>query len=303
MIILDKDHRLSAFYLFQYGLGKAFIDHLVIFPVRLIELGFGVNDMGKGPEGLIGKAIIISVLFGFVHPDSSEGILRVFRRDAEMILLINDFFVRISGAVRHPNPSAGLEHRVQGHDHTRSRHDTLNAVAFSVAVDVWFAVRNYDKEVILQFFGNELLKALLIPHIRYFTIFRALLTGCRLDRKCIISLVKGLINVGNVKQITDADYKSEVLDSKEPVLVDFWAPWCPPCKMLAPVLDKVAEDLSGKIKFVKVNTDENQQNASQLGVSGIPTLIFYKDGKEIERMVGALPQAQLEAKLNSLLSK
>jgi len=91
----------------------------------------------------------------------------------------------------------------------------------------------------------------------------------------------------NVKHITDNEFKKEV--------TDFWAPWCGPCQMLGPVLEKVADTLKDKIKVVKINTDENQTMASQLGVSGIPALFLFKGGKQVSDMVGFAPQATLEA--------
>lgn len=94
---------------------------------------------------------------------------------------------------------------------------------------------------------------------------------------------------------TDASFADDVLNSDVPVLVDLWAPWCGPCKMIAPILDELAEELDGKVKIVKVNIDENQQTPAQLGVRSIPTLIVFKDGKPVATQVGALPKAQLAA--------
>jgi len=93
--------------------------------------------------------------------------------------------------------------------------------------------------------------------------------------------------------VTDAEFENEVLKNSLPVVVDFWAPWCGPCKMVAPVLDKLAKEYAGKVVIAKVNTDEDQQYAMQYGVQGIPTMIFVADGKLVHRQVGALPEPVL----------
>ncbi|MFC1478732.1 thioredoxin [Candidatus Margulisiibacteriota bacterium] len=100
-----------------------------------------------------------------------------------------------------------------------------------------------------------------------------------------------------VLEITDETFPSEVLESDKPVLVDFWAPWCGPCRMVEPVIKAISEKLSGKMKTVKVNTDENQKSAMDLQVTGIPCIILFKDGKEVVRSVGFKPQDQLEAEI------
>ena len=102
--------------------------------------------------------------------------------------------------------------------------------------------------------------------------------------------------------VTDETFDETVANSSLPVLVDFWAPWCGPCRMVAPVVEDLARAYDGRALMAKVNTDENVQVASQLGIMGIPTLILFKDGQEIDRVVGYVPQRVLEDKLNAALN-
>ena len=92
--------------------------------------------------------------------------------------------------------------------------------------------------------------------------------------------------------VKDAEFAQKVLESDTPVVVDFWAPWCGPCRAIAPILDKLAGEYEGRLTIAKVNTDEEVQNAGKLGIQGIPTLIIFKGGKEVQRLVGSRPEAQ-----------
>ena len=103
------------------------------------------------------------------------------------------------------------------------------------------------------------------------------------------------------QQVTDSTFKEEVLDSKVPVLVDFWAPWCGPCRMVAPVVDEIAVQYEGKIKVVKVNTDDNPKIASEYGIRSIPTLMIFKDGQKVDMVVGAVPKTTLATTLEKYL--
>ncbi|HEY5340571.1 MAG TPA: thioredoxin [Candidatus Aquilonibacter sp.] len=96
--------------------------------------------------------------------------------------------------------------------------------------------------------------------------------------------------MSSLSDVGQANFQDEVLGSAEPVLVDFWAPWCGPCKMLSPVVEKVASANSGKAKFVKLNTDEHPSIAGQYQVSGIPCLILFKNGQPVDRVVGYVPE-------------
>ena len=106
----------------------------------------------------------------------------------------------------------------------------------------------------------------------------------------------------NVLKITDGNFDNEVAKSGVPVLVDFWAEWCGPCRMMSPILDEVAPAYKGKLKIGKLNVDENQDTPSKFGVMNIPTMIFFKSGKEAERIVGAMSRAELQKKLDRALA-
>ena len=104
-----------------------------------------------------------------------------------------------------------------------------------------------------------------------------------------------------VIDVTDQNFADEVLKSTLPVLVDIWAPWCGPCRMIAPVVEKLAQKYDQRFKFCRLNIDQNPQTASNYQIMSIPTLIFFQDGKVVDRVVGAVPERVLEPKIEALL--
>ena len=102
--------------------------------------------------------------------------------------------------------------------------------------------------------------------------------------------------------VTDATFQKDVLESQSLVLVDFWAPWCGPCRMLAPAIEELANDYDGRVVVAKMNTDENGETPGKYGIMGIPTVILFKDGQEVERMVGVRPKKAIIDGLDVLLS-
>jgi thioredoxin 1 len=103
------------------------------------------------------------------------------------------------------------------------------------------------------------------------------------------------------KQVTDASFEADVISAKEPVLVDFWAEWCGPCKQIAPALDEISVELGDKLTIAKVNIDDNPESPSKYGVRGIPTLILFKDGEIAATKVGALPKSALKEWIESVI--
>jgi thioredoxin 1 len=107
---------------------------------------------------------------------------------------------------------------------------------------------------------------------------------------------------GTINEVTDNNFQAEVIESDVPVLVDFWAPWCGPCRMVAPVLEEIASEKGEALKIVKLNTDENQQTAIAYQVLSIPTLILFKNGEIAKKVIGAYPKRKLEAELEPALA-
>ena len=106
-----------------------------------------------------------------------------------------------------------------------------------------------------------------------------------------------------IVETNEASFQADVIDTDTPVLVDFWAPWCGPCKMVAPVVEEIASDYDGRLKVAKVNVDDNPQLATKYGIRGIPTLLIFKGGDVAEQIVGFLPKQALSAKVDGVLGK
>jgi thioredoxin 1 len=106
----------------------------------------------------------------------------------------------------------------------------------------------------------------------------------------------------NVKEISDTSFDADVLKSAVPTLVDFWAPWCGPCKSIAPILEELAKEFGGKLKVTKMNVDDNPRTPSSYNVRGIPNLVIFKNGKVLEQIVGAVPKETLVAAINKAIA-
>ena len=104
-----------------------------------------------------------------------------------------------------------------------------------------------------------------------------------------------------VTEVKDQDFEEEVLKSELPVLIDFWAPWCGPCHMVSPVVEKLSESYSGRFKFCKINVDEAPMTAGKYGIMSIPTLMFFKDGETVDQVIGAVPESAIKPKIDALL--
>jgi len=105
-----------------------------------------------------------------------------------------------------------------------------------------------------------------------------------------------------VIHLTDTDFEQEVLKSTIPVLVDFWAPWCMPCQIVGPIVEEIAGEYEGKVKVCKLNVDEGRNTASRYGIMSIPTLILFKNGKVVDKVIGAVPKEQISSKIDNVLA-
>ena len=102
--------------------------------------------------------------------------------------------------------------------------------------------------------------------------------------------------------VTDGTFEDEVLKSDTPVIVDFWATWCGPCKMIAPILEEIASEYADKVKVAKLDVDANNQTAGKFGIMSIPSLLFFRNGEEVDRVIGAIPKSQLVSRLDKVLT-
>ncbi len=105
-----------------------------------------------------------------------------------------------------------------------------------------------------------------------------------------------------IKILTDENFEEEVITSKEIVVVDFWAPWCSPCKVVVPIMEELSEEYGGKVKFAKLNVDDNNDSAAKFGIMSIPTIMIFKDGKVMDQIVGAVPKDNVKRIIDKYLS-
>ena len=107
--------------------------------------------------------------------------------------------------------------------------------------------------------------------------------------------------MGNYVEINDSNFEDEVIKSDIPVLIDFWAEWCAPCRIIAPIVEEIADEYQGKVKVGKVNVDNNPQTSMNYGIRSIPTLLIFKDGKPVDQLIGAVPKNEIETKISALV--
>src|SRR3990172_2739517 len=115
-------------------------------------------------------------------------------------------------------------------------------------------------------------------------------------------LVRKEKDVAKPKEVSDATFEQEVLKATHPVMVDFWAPWCGPCRMVAPIVEELSDEYDGKVNFVKLNTDDNPNTAVKYGIRSIPTLLVFKDGQPVGQIIGFRPKSDLKKRLDAVLT-
>ncbi len=108
--------------------------------------------------------------------------------------------------------------------------------------------------------------------------------------------------MSKAKEVTDSSFEEQVVDATTPVVVDFWAVWCGPCRMVAPIVDELAEEYDGKVSFAKLNVDENPEVSMKYGIRSIPTLLVFKDGKPVDQIVGALPKKEMQKRVEAAIA-